>query len=224
MEDEDTEFDNTGETENNAIDQANSSNPTAAANTINTESIRLPNLKNGGPPLAKKSKTIEVAQVQKRMDDAYGFLKQVANKPKSTKDESELFCDLLCVKLRALDEDTRANAMHEINNLMFNYRKPINSNYLLQNNTSVRPSTNYSNFSPQISYMNQYQHHSPGSSSVSPALSASYTSGTASMGVCEVNQLQDVTPQTTTEQQDDTPQTIAGLFSNFPNRSSQDFH
>lgn len=212
MEDEDTEFDNTGETENNAIDQANSSNPTAAANTINTESIRLPNLKNGGPPLAKKKKSIEVAQVQKRMDDAYGFLKQVANKPKSTKDESELFCDLLCVKLRALDEDTRANAMHDINNLMFNYRKPINSNYLLQNNTFVRPSKNFSNFSPQISYMNQYQHHSPGSSSVSPAPSASYTSGTASMGVCEVNQLQD-----------DTPQTIAGLFSNFPNRSSQDF-
>lgn len=54
MEDEDTEFDNTGETENNAIDQANSSNPTAAANTIHTESIRLPNLKNGGPPLANR--------------------------------------------------------------------------------------------------------------------------------------------------------------------------
>lgn len=215
MEDEDTAFDTTEESEINAIDQADSSNPTAAANTNNSEGIQRPNLKNGGPPLGKKRKTSEVAQVQKRMDEAYDFLKQVAKKTKSTKNESALFCELLCVKLQALDEDTRANAMHDINNLMFNYRKPIKSNYILQNTNFVRPSQNLSNFGPERNYMNLYQHNSPGSSSVSPAPSASYTSGTASNGVCEVNQLQGDTPQTTKELQNVTSQSIAGLFSNF---------
>ncbi|XKL63544.1 hypothetical protein PGB90_005908 [Kerria lacca] len=59
------------------------------------------------------------------MGEAYNLLKQVANKGKTTaaKDESSLFCDLLCLKLRALDDDTRELAMHQINNLMFSFKK-----------------------------------------------------------------------------------------------------
>ncbi|XP_017303827.2 uncharacterized protein LOC108253757 [Diaphorina citri] len=59
------------------------------------------------------------------MSEAYTLLKQVANKPKAeaTKDESSLFCELLCLKLRALDNETRELAMHEINNLMFSLKK-----------------------------------------------------------------------------------------------------
>ncbi|GBN23771.1 hypothetical protein AVEN_104383-1 [Araneus ventricosus] len=73
----------------------------------------------GGPPASKKSKA---ALVENRMNEAYLLLKQVASKPKVAKDESQLFCDLLCLKLRALDEDTRERAMYEMNNLMFRFK------------------------------------------------------------------------------------------------------
>ncbi|KAG8235859.1 hypothetical protein J437_LFUL013943 [Ladona fulva] len=78
----------------------------------------------GGPPQRRKRKVEKPEIIEKRMDEAYSLLKQVANKPKAAKDESALFSDLLCVKLRALDDDTRELAMHEINNLMFNLKKP----------------------------------------------------------------------------------------------------
>ncbi len=60
------------------------------------------------------------------MNEAYTLLKQVANKPKAVakKDESSLFCELLCLKLRALDNETREVAMHEIHNVMFNLKRP----------------------------------------------------------------------------------------------------
>lgn len=75
-------------------------------------------------PVRRKRKAEEnMANSEKRMDEAFALLKQVANKPKSAKDEISLFCELLCLKLRALDDDTREIAMHEINNLMFNIKK-----------------------------------------------------------------------------------------------------
>lgn len=78
----------------------------------------------GGHPTSRKRKAEKTGNVEKRMDEAYTLLKQVANKPKAAKDESSLFCNLLCLKLKALDDDTREIAMHEINNLMFNLKKP----------------------------------------------------------------------------------------------------
>lgn len=78
----------------------------------------------GGPPTGRKRKAKATEVTEKRMDEAYTLLKKVANKPKADKDESSLFCDLLCLKLKALDDNTREIAMHEINNLLFNLKKP----------------------------------------------------------------------------------------------------
>lgn len=70
----------------------------------------------------KKRKAEMAGHVDKRMDEAYLFLKQVAAKPKVAKDQNYMFCELLCYKLRALDDDTREIAMHEIDNLMFHFK------------------------------------------------------------------------------------------------------
>ncbi|GBM59463.1 hypothetical protein AVEN_131037-1 [Araneus ventricosus] len=67
----------------------------------------------GGPPASKKRKA---ALVEERMNEAYLLLKQVAAKPKAAEDGSQIFCDLLCLKLRALDGDTRERAKYEMNN------------------------------------------------------------------------------------------------------------
>lgn len=88
--------------------------------TASMESTVVDGPNEGGPPIVKKRKAEKVSSVEKRMDEAYNFLKQVATKPK---DESSLFCELLCSKLRALDNETREIAMHEINNLMFNLKR-----------------------------------------------------------------------------------------------------
>lgn len=94
----------------------------------------------GGPPTSRKRKAEQTANVEKRMDEAYTFLKQVANKPKAATDQSSLFCDLLCLKLKALDDDTREIAMHEINNLMFNLKKPkIQQPYWSYNHNYQQP-------------------------------------------------------------------------------------
>lgn len=78
----------------------------------------------GSTPVSKgkKRKTENAEHVDKRMDEAYLFFKNVAAKHKVAKDQSSMFCDLLCYKLRALDDDTREIAMHEIDNLMFRFK------------------------------------------------------------------------------------------------------
>ncbi|CAL1262904.1 unnamed protein product [Larinioides sclopetarius] len=66
------------------------------------------------PAISKKWRAV----LEKRMNEAYLILKQVAAKPKMPKDESQIFSDLMCLKLRTLDEDTRKRAMNEINKLI----------------------------------------------------------------------------------------------------------
>ncbi|KAF8785725.1 hypothetical protein HNY73_011236 [Argiope bruennichi] len=50
----------------------------------------------GGPPRGKERKAEKSANIEKRMDEAFLFLKEVAAKPNAIKDESFLFCELLC--------------------------------------------------------------------------------------------------------------------------------
>lgn len=52
--------------------------------------------------------------VDKPVNQAYNYLKQVANKPKVAKDESHMFGKLLWCKLRALDDKIREIALHEM--------------------------------------------------------------------------------------------------------------
>ncbi|XP_014245539.1 uncharacterized protein LOC106664372 [Cimex lectularius] len=77
----------------------------------------------GGLPSSRKRKADMTGNVEKRKDEDSLF-EHVANKSKPANDECSLFCDLLCLKLKALDDDTREIAMHEINNLMFNFKIP----------------------------------------------------------------------------------------------------
>lgn len=75
---------------------------------------------------------LNASQADKRIEEAHRCLKQIAasklQKPRAEKDESQLFCDLLCLKLRALNEETRERAMLEINNLMFYLKRESASN------------------------------------------------------------------------------------------------
>ena len=87
--------------------------------TAATEAIDLV-----GQPRKRKRKSENSENFEKRVDETYSLSKQVANKSKAAKEESALFCDLLCLKLRSMDDDTREVAMHEINNLMFKLRNP----------------------------------------------------------------------------------------------------
>ncbi|KAB0793429.1 hypothetical protein PPYR_13049 [Photinus pyralis] len=97
--------------------QANTEPPVETGSTVEPEESQ--------PPGVKKRKVVQPKIIEKSMNDAFTLLKQVANKPKAveTKDESSLFCELLILKLRALDNETRELAMHDIDNLMFSYKK-----------------------------------------------------------------------------------------------------
>ncbi|GBN29032.1 hypothetical protein AVEN_4367-1 [Araneus ventricosus] len=106
----------------------------------------------GGPPASKKRKA---ALVENRMNEAYLLLKQVASKPKVAKDESQLFCDLLCLKLRALDEDTRERAMYEMNNLMFRFKHQASN--IPSTPIPYQQPGYFPAFSPQWHGMNNHQ-------------------------------------------------------------------
>lgn len=111
--------------------------------------------------------------IGQRMDEAYGFLKQVATKQKMKKSETQLFCDLLCTRLEVLDEHKRDIVMHEINNLMFHAK---NSNCLpnaMPNQHFYQQPHNFTNF-------NQYQPSAFGSSENSQSLVSSVPTPTPS--------------------------------------------
>lgn len=65
--------------------------------------------------------------IQSRMDDAYSLMKKVCEQPSEVAetDECTLYANLLAVKLRSLDENTRGMLMHDIDNLYFHakYKK-----------------------------------------------------------------------------------------------------
>lgn len=83
------------------------------------------------PPVDKRRK-VEMAtkEVEKRRVDLPFIIDKVPLKVSNN--EISLFCELLCLKLRAMDDDTREIAMHEINNFMFyfkNSRRQQDQNY-----------------------------------------------------------------------------------------------
>lgn len=109
------------------------------------------------------------------MDDAYSLMKKVCEQPINIpeKDECSLYADLLAIKLRSFDENTRGILMHEIDRLIFSakYQNQVPSqlNYFPQpvksfgnnkssntsmytNNASTYPSTNAYKPSNQNSY------------------------------------------------------------------------
>lgn len=70
------------------------------------------------------------------MDDAYSIMKKACESIQEKEiDECSLYTDLLAVKLRALDENTRDILMHDIDNLYFRakYSNNINSQQQLNN-------------------------------------------------------------------------------------------
>jgi len=65
----------------------------------------------------KKRKIEKKSNTEKRMDEAYNILKVMSKKP--DQDECSLYTELLCRKLRTLNENTREIAMHKIDNIMY---------------------------------------------------------------------------------------------------------
>jgi len=61
------------------------------------------------------------------MDDAYSIMKKVCEQPSEVAetDECTLNANLLAVKLRSMDENTRGILMHDMDNLYFHakYKK-----------------------------------------------------------------------------------------------------
>jgi len=71
--------------------------------------------------LGKNQKKINLSDVdlEKRMGDAFDILKSVSEEQPS-KNEIQLYSDLLATKLRSFNERTREIIMHNIDNLVFN--------------------------------------------------------------------------------------------------------
>ena len=57
--------------------------------------------------------------LEQRMDDAYNFLKNVANAEKSKPNQCSLYGQLVAEKLKGFDEFTRVTIMHDIDNILF---------------------------------------------------------------------------------------------------------
>lgn len=77
----------------------------------------------------KKRKLEDIAE--KRIDEAYSILKDLTAKPPE-KEECAMFCDLLCFKLKALHENNREAAMHEIDNIMYRIKQQQKSGQEIQ--------------------------------------------------------------------------------------------
>ncbi|GLV41789.1 hypothetical protein CBL_02974 [Carabus blaptoides fortunei] len=91
-------------------------NPTP--NTSNCNTFKAPGSAKGFNNKKRKS---NIDEKERRMEEAYNYLKDMRDKPDD--DKCSLFSELLCQKLRALDENMRDIAMHEIDCLMFRFRQ-----------------------------------------------------------------------------------------------------
>lgn len=72
-----------------------------------------------------KKRTIDNVEKERRMDEAYNYMKSMRAKP--AEDACSLFTELLCQKLRALDDVMREIAMHEIDCIMFRFKQQQHS-------------------------------------------------------------------------------------------------
>lgn len=119
----------------------------------------------------KKRKRQTINETDRRSEEAYQFLQDMRNKPE---DECSLFSDLLCQKLRMLNEELRPIAMHEIDCLMFRFKRqqcnlptppyfqeqlPLHSP--AHSNSYSQPSPGYSNSSSSHSQPSPYFHFNP---------------------------------------------------------------
>nr|CAH7743612.1 unnamed protein product [Callosobruchus chinensis] len=100
------------------------------------------------PP--KKSK---MCKVEKKMDEAYKYFKQLTQKP--NQDECSLYTELLCKKLRGMQEKTREIAMLEIDKLIFQLKQ-----WEIQGLTS-HSQTPITTSGPYQSQHSHYQHQPP---------------------------------------------------------------
>jgi len=85
------------------------------------------------PTTTKKRKASNISIIENRMEDAYNILKKVSAEP--SRDECSLYAELLANKLRALDENTRETAMHEIDNYLYGLKR--NQNQLRHQNNPI---------------------------------------------------------------------------------------
>lgn len=107
---QDHEFTGVQMTENN-IDLIESQSLTSES-TSSSDPFKIP--ADAGMSSNKKRKIEKKSNTEERMDEAYNILKIMSKKPDS--DECSLYTELLCKKLRALNENIREIAMYEINN------------------------------------------------------------------------------------------------------------
>lgn len=107
-------------TENN-IDLTESQSLTSES-TSSLDSFKIP--ADAGMSSNKKRKVEKKSNTEKRMNEAYHILKIMSEKPDS--DECSLYTELLCKKLRALNENTREIAMYEIDNIMYRLKQQQN--------------------------------------------------------------------------------------------------
>nr|CAH7743613.1 unnamed protein product [Callosobruchus chinensis] len=114
------------------------------------------------PP--KKSK---MCKVEKKMDEAYKYFKQLTQKP--NQDECSLYTELLCKKLRGMQEKTREIAMLEIDKLIFQLKQ-----WEIQGLTS-HSQTPITTSGPYQSQHSHYQHQPPSTTFHSLPLSQSST-------------------------------------------------
>lgn len=110
---QDHEFTGVKMTENN-IDLTESQSLTSES-TSSLDPFKIP--ADAGMNSNKKRKVEKKSNTEKHMDEAYHILKIMSEK--SDSDECFLYTELLCKKLRVLNENTREIAMYEIDNIMY---------------------------------------------------------------------------------------------------------
>jgi len=72
----------------------------------------------------RKASNLNTPEIENRMEDAYNILKKVSAEP--IRDECSLYAELIVKKLKALDENTRETAMHEIDNYLYGLKRKQN--------------------------------------------------------------------------------------------------
>lgn len=171
--------DNETETQDHAIDVERAENmdltqsQSSRENISDVNSFRAP--ADTGMSSNKRRKVEKKSTTEKRMDEAYHILKVMSEKP--DEDECSLYTELLCKKLRALDDNTREFAMYEINNLMYRLKQQQNKpscSVASESNLAHVGNIQYGVSSDLYHYSNFHSQSSPHSYSQSPSNQSSH--------------------------------------------------
>jgi len=105
----------------NSMDLTESQSVTSES-TSNVDPFKT--LTDEGMSSNKQRRVEKKNNAERRMDEAYHILKIMSEKP--DQDECSLYAELLCRKLRALNENIRDIAMYEIDSIMYRLKQQQN--------------------------------------------------------------------------------------------------